>query len=104
MERNRSLALNAREKLCRALAVEPPCPDEMVGTLATIPLPEDPASAAPAPLPVDPLTNVLFERFGIEVVVFLLQPGPRRLLRVSAQIYNSPEQYDRLVGALREVL
>jgi isopenicillin-N epimerase len=29
---------------------------------------------------------------------------PKRLLRISAQLYNSPEQYSRLAQALREEL
>jgi isopenicillin-N epimerase len=46
----------------------------------------------------------LFERFGIEVPVMPWPASPRRLLRVSAQIYNSPEDYERLAEALPAVL
>jgi isopenicillin-N epimerase len=104
MARNRALALVAREKICAWLGIAAPCPDEMVGTLAAFPLPENPSATGSTVLPVDPLTDELFERFRIEVVVFRFPPGSCRMLRISAQIYNSPRQYDRLVEALTEVL
>ncbi len=38
MERNRKLALDARALLCDAVGVAEPCPREMIGTLASVPL------------------------------------------------------------------
>src|SRR5262249_36240340 len=38
--RNRALALQARTRLCAALGVAPPCPDDLVAALVAIPLPE----------------------------------------------------------------
>src|SRR5256712_11263680 len=40
MARNRQLALEARRLLCDALDALPPAPDEMVGALAAVPLPD----------------------------------------------------------------
>ena len=102
--RNRALALRARAILCEALAVAPPAPEDMIGSLAAVPLP--PASPDPRlpPLATDPLMNVLYEKRRIEVLTSIFPESPRRVLRVSAQIYNREDQYRHLANALRELL
>jgi isopenicillin-N epimerase len=106
LRRNRATALAARDTLCAALGVAPPAPDGMLGSMATIPLPESPQLAALTPSGVpglDALQSLLLERHRIQVPV-IPWPGPsRRLLRVSAQLYNRPEQYERLAQVLREL-
>jgi len=103
MARNRALALEARAILARALGVPPPTPDSMVGSLAAVPLPD--GSAEPAsPLQISELQDRLLERFGIEVPIVPWPAPPKRLVRVSAQLYNSVAQYERLAAALRELL
>src|SRR5207249_10074218 len=87
MARNRALALEARRILCEALAVTPPCPDEMIGSLATVPLPDGSAAAPRSPLDPDPLGDALLARFGIEVPIFPWPAPPRRVVRVSCQAY-----------------
>src|SRR6185436_9383411 len=42
MQRNRALARAGRDRLCAALGVPAPAPDSMLGSLATIPLPDGP--------------------------------------------------------------
>jgi len=103
MERNHTLALEARRILCEALRIELPCPDSMVGSLASFPLP-DAAEAGPpkSPLYSDPLQDWLLEKHRIEVPVIPWPRPPRRLLRISAQLYNSSAQYELLAKALRE--
>ncbi len=49
------------------------------------------------------LNQELFERFGIEVPVYFFPAAPRVVLRVSAQAYNKPGHYQRLVEAVREI-
>lgn len=48
MERNRVLALRGRDLILRRMGVEDPCPEEMVGSMASIPLPP-PGQALPQP-------------------------------------------------------
>jgi isopenicillin-N epimerase len=116
-ERNRALALVARDLLCEALAVPRPAPDRMLGAMAAIPLPDGFQPTAPEPpmdaersLPDDALHDRLFREHRIEVPVTGWPfTGPRdrprlRLLRVSAQLYNDIHDYEVLAAALRDML
>ena len=104
MERNRQLALAAREILCNALKIDPPCPEEMIGSLASMPLPDAPTKTPPeSPLYLDPLQDHLLAGYGIEVPIIPWPAPPKRLLRVSAQVYNSLPQYGSLAEALRKI-
>jgi isopenicillin-N epimerase len=102
MARNHALALQARDLLCAAAGTPPPCPDEMVGSLASVRLPD--GTAPVAWRRPDPLQQRLFDAWGIEVPVMTWPAAPRRLIRVSAQLYNRREQYERLAGAVRKEL
>jgi isopenicillin-N epimerase len=102
MRRNRALALTARQLLCEVLQIPPPCPDEMIGSLAAVPLPDmRRADIARISGGLDPLRVRLLREYGIEVPVTPWPAPPKRLLRVSAQLYNSLPQYERLVEVLR---
>src|SRR5438094_3898538 len=103
MARNRALALEARRILCDALDAMPPAPEEMVGALAAVPLPDGADAPLRSPLYVDPLQDVLLERYGIEVPIVPWPAPPKRLVRVSCQAYNAREDYERLARALREL-
>jgi isopenicillin-N epimerase len=103
MAANRALALEARDILCNALHLVPPCPDSMVGSMAAIPLPDGQADALRPPLYIDPLQEALWQKFRIEVPVQAWPAPPGRVLRVSAQAYNAPAQYQKLAAALIEL-
>jgi isopenicillin-N epimerase len=103
MARNRELALEARRLLCDALGTPPPCPDEMVGSLASLPLPDGSTSEV-VWRRLDPLQRQLFDGWSIEVPVMSWPAAPRRLVRISAQLYNSRSHYVRLAEALRKEL
>lgn len=105
MARNRTLALEARKVLCHALDVPLPCPDKMIGSLASVPLPDAKTVKAPkSPLYLDELQEELFARFKIEVPIIPWPAPPRRLIRISAQLYNSLPQYVRLGESLLHLL
>ena len=101
--RNRALALEGRRILAEALGVAPPAPDEMIGSLAALPLPDGDGTPPTSPLYADPLQDVLYER-GIEVPIVPWPRPPKRLVRISAQLYDERAEYERLAAALREVL
>jgi isopenicillin-N epimerase len=100
--RNHELALAGRRTLCTALKVPVPIPDEMIGTLASVPLPD--SVPRPASQWRDPLGEALYDRFRIEVPVVPWPAQPKRLIRIAAQAYNRPEQVDVLVAALKKLL
>lgn len=97
-QRNHQLALQARQLLCEALNVSAPCPDEMIGSMAVVPMPDVLESRS-----FMSLRDELFDRFGIQVQVVPWQEKPKLLVRVSAQIYNTLEQYEYLAKALKEL-
>ena len=100
MAANRALALQARALLLETTGVDVPCPDAMIGSMASIPLP--PAAAGS---PADRLNceglHTWFRERGVET---WLHPLPVPLLRISAQLYNDMEQFERLAGLLKEAL
>ena len=96
--RNHELALHGRARLLDALQIAAPCPESMVGSLAAVPLPD--AKATPSPLEGDPLQAALFDRHKIEVPLPAWPAPPKRLLRIAAQAYNRPEEYERLAQVL----
>ncbi len=102
--RNRALALAGRRALCDALQVALPAPDEMIGSLACVPLPAGDPDAPPPVNWTDALQAVLFEQHRIEVPVFQWPKAPRRLVRISAQLYNNLAQFERLAAALSTLL
>jgi isopenicillin-N epimerase len=103
MARNRALALEARDLLCGAAGTPLPCPEEMIGSLASVVLPDGPTSEVVWRRP-DQIQARLFDEWGIEVPVMSWPSAPRRLIRISAQIYNSRDDYARLAAALEKSL
>ncbi len=99
--RNHGLALEARNLLIDALAISPPAPDDMLGSMAAVPLADD--DGASSSVAHQPLRRHLLDEHGIEVPVPWWPVWPHRLLRVSAHLYNSPEDYERVATVLRRL-
>jgi isopenicillin-N epimerase len=112
MRRNHDLVLRGRDILCRALNVEPPAPDSMIGCISSILLPRhDPERAirlAARPSTYhDALQDILLHEHKIQVPLWSVPgtpPGATRLIRISAQLYNSIAQYEYLAECLRHEL
>jgi isopenicillin-N epimerase len=103
MRRNRALALDARRRVCAAVGTPPPAPDEMIGSLAAIVLPDGQTTEIMWRRP-DPIQTRLYDDWHIEVPVMSWPAAPKRLIRLSAQLYNSPDHYVRLAEALTKEL
>ena len=103
MARNHAMALDARRLLCASASTPPACPDTMIGSLASVILPDGTASAL-AWRQRDPLQGRLFDGHGFEVPVMSWPAAPRRLVRISAQLYNDHAQFARLADVLAKEL
>jgi isopenicillin-N epimerase len=101
-QRNHQYAVAAQSLLVKELGAKPLCPPEMLGSMAAVELGDDPEPSVEF-VDQHPLNQRLFERFGVEVPVFFFPSAPRVVLRVSAQAYNEPAHYHRLVEAVREL-
>jgi isopenicillin-N epimerase len=103
MARNRALALEGRRLLCAAVGTPPPCPDEMIGSIASTVLP-DGVPTGPPWRGREAIQGRLFEGWGIEVPIMRWPAPPKRQIRISAQLYNDASQYTRLADALTKEL
>ena len=97
---NRGLALEARADLCESLGIDPPCPESMIGSMASVVLPRAASGAAASRLEGDTLAGWFRDR-GVET---WLSRRPFNLLRVSAQLYNSIAQVHRLTELTLQAL
>jgi isopenicillin-N epimerase len=119
MARNRQLVLEGRSLVSEALrSTGALAPEEMIGSIAAIELPDDLPPTQPLPsagattdstYPLDPLHERLLHDFSIEVPVYAWPHTPaarrprHRLLRISAQLYNSRADYELLAAALTQI-
>ena len=97
--RNHAIAVQARRRLCEKLQVPAPCPESMLGAMATLALPAK-FQGISKTARIDPEQIRLHDEFGIEVPLLRLGNPEKRWFRISAQIYNSMAQYDYLARAL----
>ena len=100
MASNRSLTLRARALLLECLHIDAPCPEAMIGSMASVPLPV-PSKGAPADGLSSEALHDWFRRRGVET---WLAPQPLPLLRISAQLYNNIDQFQKLADLLLEAL
>lgn len=101
--RNTALARRARRCIADRLELSLPCPDEMVGAMAALPLPLPWRGALDAARAyAEPLYSALRAR-GFQVPVSFWPAPPDQVLRISAHAYNRPDQYERLAQALAEL-
>lgn len=104
--RNRDLALAGRDLLCGALGVPRPAPDEMIGSMASVPMPGDQHGPADGGQYADPVHAAL-QRHGIQVATAPWPQRPaggpwRRLIRVSAAPYVGRDDLEHLARVLPE--
>jgi isopenicillin-N epimerase len=98
MARNHALALRARRLLLETLELDAPCPETMLGSMASLPLPA-PSEGSPAShLDCEGL-HAWFRERSLEA---WFHPQPVAVLRISAQLYNHMSEYRRLAELLAE--
>jgi len=98
MERNRALALEARSLLIERFGATPLGPEDMLGTMAALMFPSARWPAA------ETLQRCLLDEHRIQVPIFQLPGRSEFVLRVSANIYNSRADYERLATVLQQLM
>jgi len=102
-QHNHDLVWKAGQYLADRLGASVPVSEHQVGSILTLPLPD----GLPAPRKFHahpPFKDLLFEKYHIEVPVLMFPAAPRQWFRISAQLYNSMEQYEYLADCLLKEL
>jgi isopenicillin-N epimerase len=104
-ERGHRLALDGRRRIAKALGTQPAAPEEMIGSMASVPMHEADPAECPAIEPDDDRVHAALVAAGVQVAVTPWprdpQGGPwRRLIRFSCAPYVDAGDLDRLVEAL----
>lgn len=102
MKRNRELCLEARTMICKMLDISTPCPDEMIASMATIPLKGTSLAYPFGYMGFHPVQETLMQEYHIEIPVWNWLSPPSTLIRISVQLYNSLDQYNYLGFALMD--
>lgn len=99
---NRDLAIQASKYIAEKLEVALPVPESMLGSIVNIPLWDD----------IVPNTTFnyytkvkleLYNNYRIEVPCVLFPKAPTQYIRISAQLYNTMEQYEYLADCLLKI-
>lgn len=105
MARNHDMVVEARDLLCARLGLEAPVPASMVPMMATIQLPTMPeALSGQRTVFGDPIQDRLVAEHAIQVPIWTNAMTGQRFCRISAQVYNTLEQYEQLADALEQEL
>jgi isopenicillin-N epimerase len=101
MKRNHDLVLEGRRIIAAVAGTAPPAPDEMIGSMASVILPD--ATGAPVRGDQSALMDRLSEG-GFSVIVAIWPEWPSQLIRLSAHLYNEVDDYVALAEVLRRSL
>jgi isopenicillin-N epimerase len=105
MHRNRRLALAAMAFLQERLGWVPVAPVDMIGSMVSLQMPPHRGEIhSTNPMGSNQLQDDLWRDYQVEVPLVFWPRPPHRLLRISAQLYNCPEDYLRLVQVMSKVL
>ena len=97
---NRMLAGAGRTLLAGRLNVPLPCPNELLASMATIVLPEALQQPPPDGARFDPVQSRLHAEHHVEVPIVRWGEPKQRYVRISAQAYNSIDDYRALAEAI----
>jgi isopenicillin-N epimerase len=97
--RNNQLAADASALLRQAWSVPPTCPRDMNASMATLPLPGEIAGTRALG---DRIHDALIDDHSVEAPI--IDFNGKLWVRISAQIYNTLSDYERLARAIPKVL
>jgi len=92
-------AITMARKLAQRWSIELPAPEAMFAAMVTLPLPLKQASTQDE---ANLLRDQLWQQHKIEVPLFILDDG-QLWCRISAQLYNTEDDYERLAAAIVEM-
>ncbi len=95
-ERNHQLAIAARALVASRLGVALPCPNQMLASMAAIPLPEPLQRRPFLGERFDPIQTEIYEKARVEIPIMRWGEPVRRWLRLSAHAYNTTADYRAL--------
>ncbi len=93
--RNHALVIEARRLVCSTLDTVAACPESMTGSMVSILLPNG--------LPNE-LSHILRHQWHIDVPIHDSPDGQGRYIRLSAQIYNTLDDYAKLAHTLTSMM
>lgn len=99
---NHELVWQAGKFIAERLGFDLPLEEKYIGSLLTLPMP-DGEEGFPKFNETPPLKKLLYDKYRIQVPVFMFPKAPRQWLRISAQLYNNMEQYEYLADCLGEL-
>lgn len=99
---NHDKAVKARRLLCRELRLDEPAPENFIGAMASIILPQTRKYHSQPEILIHPLQDVLAREYQVEAPV--ISWGKELLLRISAQLYNRQEEYEFLADCLKSLV
>lgn len=99
---NHGLALQAAALVSDQLPATRVAPDTMVGSMVALQL--DVSAPASARFAAAELQDLLYDRHAIDVAVIAWPSPSKRVVRLSAQLYNTREEYAALGAALAQCL
>lgn len=94
--KNNALVREARTMLCTRLGLTPPCPESMLGSMASL--------LVPGGMPAMKLHDRLYDEHRIQLQVLPWPSYEQPIFRISAQRYNTMADYERLALALASLL
>ncbi|MCX6287288.1 MAG: aminotransferase class V-fold PLP-dependent enzyme [Bacteroidetes bacterium] len=102
MKRNHEVCIQARDLFCSEMGLLPSCPEEMNAGMSTIELPDLGEMKPPDYKNCDAIQNEIYLKYSLELPLWYWSQPPRRITRLSVQLYNSPEQFSYAVRMLKQ--
>ena len=98
---NHEATVKARQVLCDALQTDFPCSNEMIGSMASVPM--EASRLTEHNLSWNILQQKLVHEHRFELPVFQLRDSGECCLRISMQAYNEANQIERLASVLTQL-
>ena len=92
-----------KDLICEVLDTTPPTPDFMISSMSSVEFPSN-EDIESIPLDGDPIHNQLYDEHRIQVPVISWPNHNSKYIRISAQLYNSKEEYEYLSDSLISIL